>query len=240
VSILLATGSINALASEHPTWSYEGKDSPELWGELSSEFSLCKTGENQSPINITSVLKAHLKPLKLRFFEIPLKEVNNGHTVQVSDKGGDILTLDNKKFVLQQFHFHAPSENIIDGKRFPLEAHFVHQNDQGEVVVVAVMFQQGAENAELNKLWKQIPEKVGEETGVNQKINLKGLFPADMSYYRFGGSLTTPPCTEGVRWVVMKHLMTASEQQIKRFEAAMQHHPNNRPLQPSHGRVVVE
>jgi carbonic anhydrase len=162
-------------------------------GELSPEYSQCKTGVNQSPINITGALEAKLAPLDLRFVNVSqVKEVNNGHTIQVADKSGDILTLDNEKFTLQQFHFHFPSENTIGGKSFPLEAHFVHQNDKGEI---AVMFRKGAENKELNKIWQKMPGKADEETMIKQAINLKEIFPRDMSYYRFSGSLTTPPCT---------------------------------------------
>ncbi|WP_249226249.1 carbonic anhydrase [Entomohabitans teleogrylli] len=239
VSALLATASLNAQASEHPAWSYDGNGSPEHWAELSPEYSQCQTGANQSPINITAALKTNLEPLNLRFMELPLKEVNNGHTIQVADKGGDILTLDNQTFELQQFHFHTPSENTIEGRSFPLEAHFVHQNATGEIAVVAVMFRPGEENKELSKLWQHMPASAGSETAISQKIDLKGLFPKEMSYYRFSGSLTTPPCTEGVRWIVMKQPVTVSEQQVKQFAAVMRH-PNNRPVQPAHGRVVVE
>lgn len=239
MAALLMAGSANVLASEHPAWSYEGEGAPEHWGNLSAEFSQCKTGANQSPINITAALKTHQEPLKFQFTDVALSEVNNGHTVQVNDNGGDILTLDNDKFTLQQFHFHTPSENTIEGKSFPLEAHFVHKNAQGETAVVAVMFEKGATNPELQKLWQQMPAKAGQETNVAQKINLRGLFPADLGYYRFSGSLTTPPCTEGVRWLVLKQPMSVSEQQVKQFADVM-HHPNNRPVQPTHGRVVVE
>lgn len=237
MTALLMTGS--AYASEHPAWSYEGDGAPEHWGDLSADFSQCKTGMNQSPINITSTQKTHLAPLDFRFGDVPLTEINNGHTVQVNDDGGDELTLDNEKFSLQQFHFHTPSENTIDGKSFPLEAHFVHKNDKDEIAVIAVMFQTGKENPELQKLWQAMPGKAGEAVSIKQKLDLKGLFPADLSYYRFSGSLTTPPCTEGVRWLVIKQPMTVSEQQVEKFAATMHHH-NNRPVQPLHGRMIVE
>ncbi|WP_434778045.1 carbonic anhydrase [Neisseria sp. Ec49-e6-T10] len=237
--ILLLIGSTNVLASEHPAWSYEGESSPEHWGDISSEFNLCKNGMNQSPVNITNTQKIHTKPLQLTFSQVSVTEINNGHTLQVNDNGGDIFTLDSEKFTLQQFHFHTPSENTIEGNSFPMEAHFVHKNEDGEIAVIAVMYKVGAENIELKKLLQSSPKEEGKEANLGQILTLKNLFPADLSYYRFTGSLTTPPCLEGVRWLVLKHPITASAQQIKQF-ADMMHHHNNRPVQPLHGRTIIE
>ena len=158
--------------------------------------------------------------------------------MQVNVREGDFVTLDGEKFVLQQFHFHSPSENTLNGKSFPMEAHFVHMNADGEIAVIAVMFETGKANAELEKIWQQMPEKAGEPVALKQQVSLDGLLPKDLTHYRFSGSLTTPPCTEGVRWLVVKQPQMLSEAQLEKFRHAM-HHANNRPVQGLHGRVVV-
>ncbi len=236
---LLSANSINTFANEHSMWSYEGSGAPSNWGKLSPDFNQCGAGVNQSPINITAPLNAHLMPLHLQFSDTSFTEINNGHTIQISDISANTLTLDNDLFSLQQFHFHTPSENTFDGKHFPLEAHFVYKNKEGDIAVVAVMYRSGDENIGLKTLWQNMPIKLGGKATVKQKLNLENLFPSDFSYYRFSGSLTTPPCTEGVRWLVLKHPMTISEQQMEKFTNMMHHH-NNRPLQPLDGRVIVE
>ena len=235
-SLFLACSS-PVLSADHPHWSYEGEHDPAHWG---ADFHVCGDGMYQSPINITTVQHTHQKPLQLHFSqEDSLRVINNGHTIEVEDKKGDTLTVDGEAFTLQQFHFHSPSENQIDGKAFPFEGHFVHTNAQGEAVVVAVMYRLGAPNPELDKIWQQMPTEVAHENALTAHIQLRKLLPQNLSYYRYSGSLTTPPCTEGVRWMVLKHPQTVSEQQIQRFSAVMHHH-NNRPPQPLHGRVVID
>lgn len=227
-----------ALASH---WSYEGKESPEHWSEIDAKNQLCKDGKNQSPIDISTTLKAHINPLKTSYIDAPISLLNNGHTIQAgfAPDAKDSVTIDDVPFQLQQFHFHAPSENTLHGKHYAMEMHLVHQNAEGEIAVVAVMFEIGAENPELAKLWQSMPAKADESSPLPQKIDVNKLLPEDLSHYRFSGSLTTPPCTEGVRWLVMKHPITLSAQQLKQFTSVM-HHANNRPVQPTHGRVIVE
>lgn len=228
-----------ATASTHPRWSYEGEASPEHWGELGNEFLTCKTGMYQSPIDIQHVIDGKLPPLEPNFHTDTESIVNNGHTIMVTVADSDDFMLDNERFELKQFHFHTPSENHITGKSFPLEAHFVHANKAGDLAVVAVMFEVGAENEALNPLLAAIPTKLDTLEKMQSSINLEKLFPQDEHYYRFSGSLTTPPCTEGVRWLIMRNPVTLSAQQLKKFQIALKH-ANNRPLQPLNGRVIVE
>ncbi|WP_158782014.1 carbonic anhydrase [Pantoea sp. BAV 3049] len=240
LAILLSlAAALPAVASTQPHWAYEGKGSPEHWGEISDEFQTCKTGQYQSPVDIKHVIDGKLPPLGLNFRTDTESIVNNGHTIMVDVQDSDDFMLDNDRFELKQFHFHTPSENLIAGKSYPLEAHFVHANKAGELTVVAVMFEEGAENEALNPLIAAIPAQLNHEVKMEKSIDLAKLFPADEHYYRFSGSLTTPPCTEGVRWLILKQPVTLSAQQLQAFQKALKH-TNNRPLQPLHGRVVVE
>lgn len=222
-------------------WSYEGAESPEHWSQLNDEFKTCQQGMNQSPVNIDTALKAHLAPLEIHYSDGPKVILNNGHTVQASidASSADYITLDGQNYKLQQFHFHAPSENTVHGKHYAMEMHLVHKDDDGDIAVVAVMFDTGAANPELTKLWRAMPEKAESSKTLRSVLNINGLMPADKTYWRFSGSLTTPPCTEGVTWIVLKHPLTLSAAQLEKFTQVM-HHDNNRPIQPLHGRVVVE
>lgn len=222
-------------------WSYEGEGSPEHWGALNEEYKTCQNGMNQSPINIDTTFKTHLSPLDTHYIDGPITLINNGHTIQAGLKTttSDTVTIDGTPFTLQQFHFHAPSENTVHGKHYAMEMHLVHKSAQGAVAVVAVMFDQGAENSELNKLWATMPEKADQTAKIVTQMDLNALLPADKTYWRFSGSLTTPPCSEGVTWIVLKHPLTLSSAQLAKFSHAM-HHDNNRPIQPLNGRVVIE
>lgn len=233
--------SLSPLLAQASHWSYEGEGAPEHWSQMSDEYKTCQQGMNQSPINIDSVLEAHLKPLEIHYNQGPGLVLNNGHTVQatLSPDASDRIVVDNQSFDLQQFHFHAPSENTVHGKHYAMEMHLVHKNEKNEIVVVAVMFNIGATNPELDKLWRVMPETADHEAKLTSSIDINHLIPADRTYWRFSGSLTTPPCSEGVTWLVMKHPLTLSSEQLGKFTRTM-HHDNNRPTQPIHGRVVVE
>lgn len=229
-----------ANAEAHKThWTYEGKQGPDNWAKLSPEFATCETGRNQSPINIENAMRASLKPLK-GIQKFPAKDIiNNGHTVQVNFKQGNMLVLDSAPYQMKQVHFHAPSENTINGKSFPLEAHFVHADAKGNLTVIGVMFKEGEASPGLEKLWAQLPDKEGAPVSLKSRVIPSELIPENRAYYRFSGSLTTPPCSEGVRWLMMKTPMMASKAQIEAFERAVKHH-NNRPVQALNGRVIVE
>lgn len=238
---LIASFSLNVMAAETPHWSYEGKAGPQDWGELSDSYSysVCKTGKFQSPIDIRDPIPAALPPLSLIFHTAAEKIVNNGHTLQVTVSDGDDFPLDNDTFKLMQYHFHSPSENLINGRQYPLEAHFVHANEKGDLAVVAVMFETGKENPALKSIIGNMPVTRDHSVSLGKKLNISELFPADRHYYRFSGSLTTPPCTEGLRWLVMKNSVTLSPEQLAKIQQALLH-SNNRPVQSLNGRVIVD
>jgi len=220
-------------------WSYEGKEGPEFWGKLNPEYTTCDLGRNQSPINIDKTVQAILKPLKT-FQRFPAYDiVNTGYTMQVNFKQGNMVVLDSVLYHMRQVHFHAPSENTIHGKTYPLEAHFVHEDAMGNLTVLAVMFEEGKANEAITRLWQQMSGEVNIAKPLKSRVLPSELVPKNSGYYRFSGSLTTPPCTEGVSWVVMKMPMTASKEQIEAFKNVIRHE-NNRPLQALNGRMVVE
>ncbi|SDC15049.1 carbonic anhydrase [Acinetobacter boissieri] len=232
------------LASETTHWGYDEDVSPEHWGSLSEQFKTCETGKNQTPINIAQTYKSTTKhKLDIQYKASPNDIIFNGHTVQINTKNDDhhdYIEIDHEKFFLKQFHFHTPSENEIYGKQYPLEMHFVHVNNKGELAVLAVMFNIGQENSELNTLWKNVPEKENEDKIFSQNINIEKFIPKNHGYYRFSGSLTTPPCSEGLIWIILKQPLTLSNQQLDIFKTRLSHHHNQRPIQPLNGRIVIE
>lgn len=239
---LLLVGSLCGLFSPAilaaPHWEYQGKTGPENWAKLTPEFSQC-AGSNQSPVDLSGLVEAKLAPLEFHYQASGQTVVNNGHTLQVGYAPGSTLQLDGIRFELKQFHFHAPSENLIEGRSYPLEVHLVHVSDKGEIAVVAVMFEAGKVNLALAEALSEFPAKVREIQTLKVPLSAEQLLPDTRDYYRFSGSLTTPPCSEGVRWLVMKKSVEISQSQIDAFKALM-HNPNNRPVQPLNGRVVLQ
>jgi len=219
-------------------WSYSGDGAPANWGKIDPHFTTCSNGVNQSPIDLTGFTESELPAIDFKYQLTSSDILNNGHAIQANIKHGSSITVDGKIFDLKQFHFHNPSENKINGKSFPLEAHFVHASEAGELAVVAVMFKEEEENKALAELWAKMPQNVGDKNPINAK-NLDALLPKERDYYRFNGSLTTPPCTEGVRWLVMKKPVTLSKAQIETFKKVMHHH-NNRPIQATNARVILK
>lgn len=230
--------SCSAISATGPHWEYSGEAGPENWAKLSPEYGAC-AGKNQSPINLSGLIDAKLKPIAFSYKAGTTEILNNGHTVQVNAAEGSSITVDGIQFDLKQFHFHAPSENLINGKSYPLEAHLVHADKDGNLAVVAVMFNAGTASAALEKAWAQMPKNSGDKVDLSAKLSPLDLLPKNRDYYRFNGSLTTPPCSEGVRWLVMKHPASASKEQIETFAHVM-HHPNNRPVQAVNARPVLE
>lgn len=231
-----------AKTSEAPQWSYSGEHGPQHWGELSPAYSTCKTGKNQSPVDIKNTLvDSDLPAIKFNYTMLTPEElVNNGHTLQVNMWSGGEIIVDGIKFKLKQFHFHTPSENTINGQNFPLEAHFVHLSEKNEIAVVAILFAPGPNDRTLTKILEKVPMKAGESVKLGSH-SLKTLEFDDklLNYYRFNGSLTTPPCTEGVRWIVMKQPYRVSKEQVEKIQAALKQ-SNNRPVQPLNARMIVE
>lgn len=241
LSAVVAGGASIAGAAEKAHWTYEGKEGPGHWAGLSPEYSAC-AGKNQSPVDLVlaHMIEAELPALAFSYQPTPLNVLNNGHTIQVDCTGNSTLQVDGRTFHLKQFHFHSPSENLIDGKSYAMEAHLVHADDEGNLAVVAVMIESGAANTFLDKVWPSMPAAAGGRTQpAGVQVNVSDLLPADRDYYRYDGSLTTPPCTEGVRWLVLKRSVTASPQQVEAFEHVV-HHANNRPVQPVNARVVLK
>lgn len=228
-----------AFAEEKVHWGYSGHEGPEYWGKLDPKFTSCSEGKNQSPINLTGMIEGELLPLTFNYQAGGNEILNNGHTIQVNYIHGSSITVNGEQFELKQFHFHAPSENTIEGTSYPMEAHFVHADKNGNLAVIALMFKRGDKNAELEKAWIEMPEKAGEQKVIPNRLDANILLPQNRDYYRFNGSLTTPPCSEGVWWFVIKQNATASKEQIEHFSHTM-HHPNNRPVQPVHARMIIK
>ncbi|MDD9174771.1 carbonic anhydrase family protein [Aliivibrio finisterrensis] len=211
-------------------WSYAGETAPANW------HGTCQSGLNQSPIDITNAIESTLKPITFDYAQAGKNIVNNGHTVQVNFDGKQSIQVEGKTFNLLQLHFHAPSENLIAGHSYPLEMHLVHADKDGNLAVVGVMFKEGKANPELAKIWAQMP-KSG-DVKLDNKLRLIDLLPSDQAYYRFNGSLTTPPCTEGVTWLVMKKPITISTEQLTQFRTLYK--GNNRPVQSINARPVLK
>ncbi len=230
--------STSAFSSEKAHWGYSGHEGPENWAQLSADNFAC-TGKNQSPINITGFIESELTPITFNYNVGGREILNNGHTVQVNYNKGSNIGIDGNQYNLLQFHFHAPSENHINGKSYPLEAHFVHADKDGNLAVVAVMFEQGSENKALKSAWTQMPKHSGEKLLLSKVASADAILPKQRDYYRFNGSLTTPPCSEGVRWFVMKDSVSASKSQINAFKGAL-HGANNRPLQLVNARTILK
>lgn len=226
------------MAAEGAHWGYEGEAAPEHWGELAPEFASCSLGKNQSPVNIAGEVKAAVPKLTFSYTSQATEVLNNGHTIQASFAPGSWVKLGGHAYELKQAHFHAPSENEIHGKAFPMEGHLVHQDKNGQLAVVAVMFVPGKAQTAITRIWDQMPETAGEKHEFSGKLSAAELLPKNHAYYYFSGSLTTPPCSEGVSWIVLKNPVQAGKAQFEHFSHTL-HHPNNRPVQSLNARVVI-
>jgi carbonic anhydrase len=236
----LLAGALLSGTAAAQEWSYEGATGPDNWGKLDPKFALCATGKNQSPIDLESTVAAQLKPLQFKYGPGAREIVNNGYTIQVNYAPGSALIFENQYFQLNQFHFHAPGENRIGGKSFPLEAHLVHTDKSGNLAVLGIMFNAGSSpNAFLAKLWDKMPATKDGKAELPAGLNVAQLLPTLKAYYRFNGSLTTPPCSEGVRWLLIKSQASVSWEQIQQFLKAIGH-ANNRPLQPVNARPLLK
>lgn len=235
----LCAASLYTAAAAHSGWSYTGDDGPEHWGNLSPAYATCQSGKNQSPVDLAAGSATAVNRTAFRYGPMNYSVENNGHTIQATPaEANQSLKLGGKTFTFKQFHFHTPSEHTFNGKYFPMEAHFVHQSDSGELAVLGVMFVEGKENPALKPLLAQ-PLKAGEKAELADKLDIMPMFPRGQKHYRLNGSLTTPPCSEGVNWIVFKHPVSASKAQLEAMRA-MIGHDNNRPVQPLNARIVVE
>ncbi len=224
----------------HKHWGYSGDVAPANWGKLDEKFKMCAEGKTQMPIDIKPTKDIDLPKLDLKYGANSKSVVNNGHTVQVNMNSGDTLTIDGRIYELKQFHFHTPSENHIKGKSFPLEAHFVHATKDGKLAVIAVLFKEGAMNPTLAKIIKAFPLQKDKPVKLElSKEYIDVLMPPKHDYYKTMGSLTTPPCSEGVTWIIFKNPQTASKAQIEAIHKEINQN-NNRPIQPTNGREIYE
>jgi carbonic anhydrase len=234
-------------AADAPEWHYEGAEGPANWGTLSPKFAVCGDGRHQSPIDITGATAGATKELRTTFPPAELRiahhehiadGINNGHTIQINYPGAETLILGGVPYQLVQYHFHGPSEHTVDGKHFPMEMHLVHKAADGRLAVVGVFIAEGAHNKAFDPVWANLPTQKGVETHYPAvKVDVDALLPAARTSYRYDGSLTTPPCSEGVSWIVMTTPIELSSEQIAAFTRLIK--DNNRPLQTLNGRTVL-
>jgi carbonic anhydrase len=219
-------------------WTYEGADH---WSDLDPDYAACNVGKQQSPIDIRNTEKAELPALRFQYETGPLKYViNNGHTIRVNYAAGNgnFLIVGDGKYELTQFHFHRPSEEYIDGRPYDMVAHLMHKATNGKVAGVAVLLRAGSANAAIQQVWEHMPKTEGQEEVAGVEMDPAGLLPRDTPYYMYMGSVTAPPCTEGVTWFVLKTPVDISAEEINAFARLYPH--DVRPLQPLNGRVVKE
>ena len=241
---LICVGARPALAPDRAAgttahWSYSGADGPEHWGDLDPSFAACKNGTRQAPINIADAKLADLPPIRFDYQLAPLRIINNGHTIRVNYAPGSWIVIGNKRYQLEQLHFHHPAEEEIAGRRFDLVAHLVHQSADGQFAVVSILFKQGAANPFLQQVWNHAPTEPGKEIEIKKVVlNVADLLPTGRNYYSLAGSLTTPPCSEGITFYVMKDVQELSAEQIAQF--AKLYPDNARPIQPTNGREILE
>ncbi len=221
-----------------PHWSYDGSAGPEAWARLNPEFAKCSTGQRQSPIDIRGGIKVDLDPVQFDYKPVSFGVIDNGHTVQVNVGNGNAIEVQGRRYELVQFHFHRPSEERIDGRQFDMVAHLVHKDAEGRLAVVAVLLDRGSAHAVVQQVWNNLPLEKGEQLDARTPIDLSALLPADRRYYTYMGSLTTPPCSEGVLWMVMQQPVTISQSQINIF--AKLYPMNARPIQSAAGRLIKQ
>ena len=219
----------------HHEWDYSKQHGPGHWGEK-PEFESCALGKAQSPIDIRKPVPSKLEPIRFDYQPTPLHIIDNGHTIQVNYAPGSAIDVGGTRYELVQFHFHKPSEEKIDGKSHAMVAHLVHKGGDGVLAVVAVLLDKGADNPTLRAVWSHLPKQKDKEVASTATIDAAALLPADKGYYTFAGSLTTPPCSEGVRWFVLKTPMTLAASELTAF--AKLYPMNARPTQPLNGRAV--
>lgn len=226
-------------ASHRRDWSYKGTTGPNKWGHLHPEYRACSSGREQSPINITQGRTKDIGNIRFYYKPSKLNILNNGHTIQVDYDKGSSIRIDGERYDLLQFHFHTPSEHTIEGISYPMELQLVHKNKEGKLAVVAVMMVVGKHNSLLSSLWENFPSKKGQEhEHFKEKIDMASILPAGERTFRYPGSLTTPPCSEGVKWNVLLSPISISNEQLIAFRDIFK--KNNRPVQKLGKRTLWE
>lgn len=224
-------------------WSYAGPNGPAHWGDLDPAYAECKNGKEQSPVDIRDARKSdELTVIRFEYKAGPLKIINNGYTavrVNYAPGNGNFLIVGNKRYELTQFHFHHPSEELIDGKPYEMAIHFMHESSDGKIAGVVVLLKAGRASPTIQQLWQYMPRIPGKEKEIpGVEVDPAGLLPRDVSYYKYMGSITAPPCSEGVLWFVLKSPMEISADQVNAFAALYPH--DVRPVQPLNGRAIEE
>ncbi len=219
-------------------WSYEGAGGPEGWGQMKPEFAKCSTGSRQSPIDIRDGIKVSLDAVAFDYKPSAFRVLDNGHTVQVNVGPGNSIEVLGRRYDLLQFHFHRPSEERIDGKQFDMVVHLVHKDLEGRLAVVAVLLERGSALPIVQSVWNNLPLEKGDEVAAKLPLDMGALLPTERSYFTYMGSLTTPPCSEGVLWMVMKNPVQVSAEQIGIFSRL--YPMNARPIQSASGRLIKE
>ncbi len=225
-------------SSSEPKWDYVGKYGPVNWGRLDPSYKACSAGKEQSPIDIRGAhLNKALQPIEFHYMAGSITLENNGHTVVAHVRPGSYIVVDGTRYELEQFHFHHPAEEAVKGRISDMVVHLLHKSADGKLAVIAVRFNEdrGNPNTVLSALWPSLP-KAGQTTEIKDMINPGGLLPADKGYWTYTGSLTVPPCTEGVRWFVFEQELSLSRNQLRTFGVLFP--MNARPLQDTHGRKV--
>jgi carbonic anhydrase len=225
-------------AGHLPHWAYSGETGPQAWGGLRPEFARCGNGTRQSPIDIRDGIAVDLEPVQFDYRATPFSVIDNGHTVQVDLRAGNALQVGGRRYELVQFHFHRPSEERVAGRQFEMSAHLVHRDPEGRLAVVALLLDRGAPAPVVQQVWNNLPLERHEAAAGIGAIDLGALLPKDRRYYTYMGSLTTPPCTEGVLWIVMQQPVPVSAEQIDIF--ARLYPMNARPVQAASGRLIKQ
>lgn len=237
----MALTPVRALAQWRTPWTYSGARGSAHWAALDPQYASCG-GKEQSPINIRATTRTALPPLRFAFRNGPLQIVNNGYTAVRADYSrgnGNLLVIGDTRYELTQFHFHHPSEEEVHGKAYAMAIHFMFRSTDGKVAGAAVLVNVGHTNSTVTQLWKYMPPTAGKpHTIPGVEINPAGLLPQNLAYYKYRGSITAPPCTEGVTWIVLKTPVTVSLAQVAAFAKLYPH--DVRPVQPLNGRVVEE
>ena len=258
ISIMCVTGCGKARSVTSATgkveWGYKTENGPEVWAHLSPEYILCAEGKHQSPIDLVNPIPVELPPIPYNYHPTSMNIRNTGHTIEVACPEGSWIEVDDTRYQLLQFHFHAPSEHTVAGKSFDMEVHFVHKSEDGMLAVVGLLIKRGQHNFAFDSIWSHLPAVPGETQRIENVTEDGSLIvdpcfmfsPNDEvedmapslfgTYYRYDGSLTTPPCSEDVKWIVLKTPIEMSEAQITAFKAII--HDNNRPVQPLNGRKL--
>lgn len=243
-SILLAASlSLVSAAAIAADWNYDLSDTvhgPNAWGTIEG-YETCGTGQKQSPIDLNRAYRADISKIIFNYKEAALNVVNNGHTIQVNVDNGSTISIGKETYRLLQFHFHSPSEHTRYGYAYPMEVHFVHVNNAGTLAVVGVFIKQGRANEVIEAIWKLAPHEAGTVTSSEtiKQRRLLGGYDTGEEYFNYHGSLTTPPCTENVRWHVLDDAIEASAEQIEHFKHLLHEGHNARPVQELNGRKVL-